>query len=76
MNMSGTAAASAMCSLSTARVLLNWSADVLLISVRTEDTRLINRAFMLASSRCPNPGSAAPAVQPTMMTRQYRPVVT
>lgn len=41
--------------------------DVLLISVRTEETRLINRAFTLASSRCPKPGSAAPAVQPTVM---------
>jgi hypothetical protein len=40
------------------------------MSVRTEDTKFINRAFTLASSRCPNPGSAAPAVQPTAMTRQ------
>jgi hypothetical protein len=43
---------------------------VLLMSVRTEDTRFINRAFTLASSRCPKPGSVAPAVQPTAMTRQ------
>ena len=51
--------------------LLEWNVDVLLMSVRTEDTRLINRAFMLASSRCPKPGSAAPAVQPTAMNCQY-----
>jgi hypothetical protein len=45
--------------------------DVLLISVRTDDTRLINRALTLALS-CwpPKPGSAADAVQPTSFTRQ------
>lgn len=44
----------------------SFGVDVLLISVRTEDTRLINRAFTLASSRWPpKPGSAADAVQPT-----------
>lgn len=38
-----------------------------LMSVRTEDTRLISRAFILASSRGPpKPGSAADAVQPTV----------
>lgn len=43
---------------------------VLLMSVRTDDTRFINRAFTLASSRCPKPGSAAPAVQPTIVRSQ------
>jgi hypothetical protein len=34
--------------------------------VRTEDTRLMSRAFTLALSCCPpKPGSAADAVQPT-----------
>jgi hypothetical protein len=48
--------------------------DVLLISVRTDDTRLINRALTLALS-CwpPKPGSAAEAVQPTSSTRQSDP---
>lgn len=55
----------------TAHKLLEWAADILLMSVRTEDTRLINRAFILASSRCPNPGSAAPAVQPTYKNCQH-----
>jgi hypothetical protein len=39
---------------------------VLRMSVRTEDTRLINRAFTLPSSRPPKPGSDADAVQPTI----------
>lgn len=47
--------------------------NALLISVRTEDTRLINRALTLASSRCPpKPGSAADAVQPTIPSRVSR----
>jgi hypothetical protein len=44
--------------------------DILLMSVRTDETRFIKRALMLASSRCPKPGSTAPAVQPTVMFRQ------
>lgn len=41
--------------------------DVLLMRVRTEDTRLMMRAFTLASSRWPpKPGSAADDVQPTV----------
>jgi len=44
---------------------------VLRMSVRTEDTRLMSRAFTLASSRWPpKPGSAAEAVQPTVSTCQ------
>lgn len=40
--------------------------NVLLISVRTDDTKFMSRAFTLASSRWPpNPGSAADDVQPT-----------
>jgi len=39
--------------------------DVLLISVRTDETRFINRAFMLASSRWPPKPGSADAVQPT-----------
>ena len=53
-------------------VLINISG--ILMSVRTEDTRFINRAFTLASSRCPKPGSVAPAVQPTATTRQFCPL--
>lgn len=45
--------------------VLPWDGvDILLIRVRTEETRLINRAFMLASSRPPKPASAE-FVQPT-----------
>jgi hypothetical protein len=40
-------------------------ANVHLISVRTEETRLISRAFMLASSRGPPKPGSADAVQPT-----------
>lgn len=36
------------------------------MSVRTDETKFINRALTLASSRCPKLGSDAPAVQPTM----------
>jgi hypothetical protein len=44
----------------------NGGVDVHLISVRTEETRLINRAFTLASSRGPLKPGSADAVQPTM----------
>jgi hypothetical protein len=41
--------------------------NVLRISVRTDETKLISRAFTLASSRWPpKPGSEADAVQPTV----------
>jgi hypothetical protein len=44
----------------------NVGGNVLLISVRTDDTRFISRAFMLASSRWPpKPGSTLP-VHPTV----------
>lgn len=39
---------------------------ILRMSVRTDDTRLINRALTLPSSRPPKPGSDADAVQPTI----------
>jgi hypothetical protein len=68
MNISGTMRVSALSS----RVVSGGSVmDVLLISVRTDDTRLIKRALTLALS-CwpPKPGSAADAVQPTSFTRQ------
>jgi hypothetical protein len=55
-------------------VHLVCAANVLLISVRTEDTRLIKRAFMLTSSRWPpKPGSDAEFVQPTVLASQWYP---
>jgi hypothetical protein len=45
---------------------------VLRMSVRTEDTRLISRAFTLPSSRPPKPGSDADAVQPTVRAMSAR----
>jgi hypothetical protein len=44
----------------------NSGVNVHLISVRTEETRLISRAFMLASSRGPPKPGSADAVQPTV----------
>lgn len=65
MNMSGTRKKSVYFFAAHDPSRVVWG-DVLRISVRTEDTRLIMRAFTLASSRWPpNPGSAAEAVQPT-----------
>jgi hypothetical protein len=75
MNMSGTAGTSAyatrMAILFPAHLWLSRKCDiggmnVLLISVRTEDTKFMSRAFTLASSRWPpKPGSVADDVQPT-----------
>jgi hypothetical protein len=80
MNMSGTVSKSAPSS----RIIVSvpvlyaipkrWSGRgyVLRMSVRTEDTRLINRAFTLPSSRPPKPGSDADAVQPTVRSMSAR----
>lgn len=40
--------------------------DILRINVRTEETRLINRALTLESSRWPGKPGSADAVQPTV----------
>jgi hypothetical protein len=83
MNMSGTMSKSAPSSRSIVPVPILYAIPkrcsrrgyVLRMSVRTEDTRLINRAFTLPSSRPPKPGSDADAVQPTvrgMSARAFR----
>jgi hypothetical protein len=57
--------------LSILRGHLKDTDHVLLISVRTDDTKLIRRAFMLTSSRWPpKPGSDAEFVQPTVVAGQ------
>jgi hypothetical protein len=71
MNMSGTAGMLALLQ-KPPTLMCGMELYVLRIRVRTEETRLISRAFTLASSRWPpKPGSAAEAVQPTVLICQY-----